>query len=182
MAMTMEARMSWIQTASGRPFDYLAATPDDVDLVDIAAALSKLCRFAGHTRQFYSVAQHSVLVSRLVPAEMALVALMHDASEAYMVDLPSPLKALLPGYRRMERVVWEMIATRFELPRELPAEVHRADLIMLATERRDLMAPCDLSWPCLEGVEPLESVIEPWSPGRACGIFIDRYVELMGVR
>lgn len=175
-------RMSWILTATGGTFDYLEACVADVDVVDIASALSKLCRFAGHTRQFYSVAQHSVMVSRLLPPEMALAGLLHDATEAYLVDLPSPLKALLPGYRMLERRVWELVAARFDLPRELPAEVHRADLIMLATERRDLMMPCDVPWPQLGGVVPLESPIEPWAPGRAAGLFIDRYVELMGVR
>jgi len=87
--------VSYIQTLSGKKFSYQFATADDIDIEDIANALSNICRFAGHLPEFYSVAQHSVLVSQIVPPEFAFEALMHDAAEAYCQDIPAPLKALL---------------------------------------------------------------------------------------
>jgi 5'-deoxynucleotidase YfbR-like HD superfamily hydrolase len=86
--------MSFIQTLSGKRFDYINSTADDVDIEDIANALSNICRFAGHVPEFYSVAQHSVLCSQIVPPEFAFEALMHDAAEAYCQDIPQPLKLL----------------------------------------------------------------------------------------
>ena len=82
----------WIQTFTGRAFYVLDPRPEDVDIEDIAHALSMQCRFAGHCREFYSVAQHSVTASWLVPPEDALWGLLHDAAEAYVVDLPRPIK------------------------------------------------------------------------------------------
>lgn len=135
-----------------------------VDDQDIAQALSRIPRFNGHTRQFYSVAQHCVLASQLVPAEDALAALLHDATEAYIGDMISPLKALLPAYRLIEQRVWVAIAKRFGVDTVMPNSVKQADLQLLATERRDLLPESPQEWPCLEGVEPLTDPIEPWSP------------------
>ncbi len=136
----------WIQTFTGRRFDLLDPQPEMVDIDDIAHALSMLCRFTGHTGKFYSVAQHSVLVSSLVPIGDALVGLMHDATEAYVGDLSSPLKALLPEYKRIERGIWLAIADKFSLPPIIPQTVRDADIMALMTERDDLL-----------GVPP-----EPW--------------------
>ncbi|MEM4379972.1 MAG: hypothetical protein QXL01_04720, partial [Thermoplasmatales archaeon] len=83
----------WIETYSGKKFDYLAQS--ELDIEDIAHALSNLCRFNGHTRVFYSVAEHSVNVSSMVPPELKIAALLHDAAEAYIGDVPSPLKQLI---------------------------------------------------------------------------------------
>ncbi|MCD3082574.1 deoxyribonucleoside 5-monophosphate phosphatase [Salmonella enterica subsp. enterica serovar Enteritidis] len=101
--------MSFIQTLSGKQFDYLSATIDDIDIEDIAVALSNICRFSGHLPEFYSVAQHSVLCSQLVSPEFAFEALMHDAAEAYCQDIPAPLKALLPDYREIEKRTDQLI-------------------------------------------------------------------------
>ncbi|HAF5811207.1 TPA: HD family hydrolase, partial [Salmonella enterica] len=101
--------MSFIQTLSGKQFDYLSATIDDIDIEDIAVALSNICRFSGHLPKFYSVAQHSVLCSQLVSPEFAFEALMHDAAEAYCQDIPAPLKALLPDYREIEKRTDQLI-------------------------------------------------------------------------
>lgn len=92
--------MSWILTATGRRLDLIGSTAADIDALDIARGLSRACRFAGQTVPFYSVAQHSVLASYLVPPEDALHALLHDAAEAYLGDLTGPLKRLLVSYHQ----------------------------------------------------------------------------------
>jgi hypothetical protein len=136
---------SSILTYSGKLFDVLKPDPQLIDLVDIAAALSKLCRFGGHCRHFYSVAEHSVLASDLIqqayPGNQMLArwALLHDASEAYMVDIPRPVKRQLLEYVRLEDAIQETIATRFDLPWPMPHEVHEADNEMLALELRAYM-------------------------------------------
>lgn len=94
--------MSWILTSTGKVFEYLHTTEDQIDINDIAFGLSRESRFAGQTSHFYSVAQHSLAVARAVPLDYALEGLLHDAAEAYCKDLPSPLKALLPGYKEIE--------------------------------------------------------------------------------
>lgn len=108
--------MTWLLTYSGREFDLIDPQPDMIDLIDIAHGLANECRFSGQCRFYYSVAQHSVLVSQNVPPEFAFEALMHDASEAYLKDIPRPLKQLLPDYRAIEQRVEAVIRYRFGLP------------------------------------------------------------------
>ena len=99
--------------------------PEMVHIEDIANALSNICRFTGHVKKFYSVALHSVRVSYLVPPEDALQALLHDATEAYMSDINSPLKHTdaLAGYRLLEQRMWEVIAEKYGIPAELSYNV-----------------------------------------------------------
>lgn len=131
----------WMQTFSGGRFYPLAPKADDIHLDDIAKALSRICRFAGHTERFYSVAQHSVYVSAMVPPEFAMVALMHDAPEAYIVDVPRPLKKSLPGYAEIEQGVWLAVAEKFGLPEDIPACVKDADNRVLLAEKDQLLKP-----------------------------------------
>ena len=136
--------MTWIQTYTGRKLDLANPNPDDLDLDDIAHALSLICRFTGHVREFYSVAQHCVIVSSLVPPELALSALLHDATEAYIGDVSRPLKGLLPEYRAIEARLWAAIAERFGVT-EAP-EIKLADNIALLWERRDLLGEPVAPW------------------------------------
>ncbi|EAT4537353.1 HD family hydrolase [Salmonella enterica] len=171
--------MSFIQTLSGKQFDYLSATIDDIDIEDIAVALSNICRFSGHLPEFYSVAQHSVLYSQLVSPEFAFEALMHDAAEAYCQDIPAPLKALLPDYREIEKRTDQLIRFKFGLPLEEASVVKYADLTMLATERRDLDIDDSIPWVILEGIPPTDLFeISPLRPGQAFGMFMERFKEL----
>ncbi|MDN0439889.1 HD family hydrolase [Escherichia coli] len=125
--------MSFIKTFSGKHFYYDRINKDDIDINDIAVSLSNICRFAGHLSHFYSVAQHAVLCSQLVPQEFAFEALMHDATEAYCQDIPAPLKRLLPDYKRMEEKIDAVIREKYGLPPVMSTPVKYADLIMLAT-------------------------------------------------
>jgi len=167
-----------ILIASGHYFNFIDPTHNVVRVTDIAHALSNICRFAGHTREFYSVAQHSVLVSELVSSENALIGLFHDAVEAYVGDVTRPLKNLLPDYRAIEARVQADIFQKLGLPANIPEEVKKADVILLATEQRDLMPEHDDEWALIFGVDPLPNSIVPWSPDEAYEYFLERYREL----
>lgn len=177
--------MSWMQTASGGKFYFDNPQLDSVKVEDIAHALANICRFGGHCRHHYSVAQHSVLVSMLVPREQALAALFHDASEAYLGDVVHPLKCdwTMADYRALERRVQSTIEAKLNLPlgSTHTAEIKAADLAMLAREREALLPDQETPWDVLEGVEPADINIFPMSPESARELFMLRYQQLSGV-
>jgi hypothetical protein len=175
----LATRSDWITTYSGHPFFPLEPSADDVRIADIAHSLSLLCRFAGHTRTFYSVAQHSVLVSMIVGEAFAPWGLLHDASEAYLCDITRPVKhqAALDGYRQLEARVQAAIYERFGLSVDEPACVKEADTLVLLTEQRDLMAMPD-GW-SLRGRPTLPFPIVPMCPRQAEIAFLERFHELM---
>jgi hypothetical protein len=172
--------MSWILTYSGRHYDFLDPRPEDIHVIDIAHGLANAGRFAGHTRSFYPIAQHSVMGSHIVPKAFAFEFLMHDAHEAYVTDIPAPLKMLLPDYQAVEDRSAGTLRARYGLPLTMSPEVKHADLVMLATERRDLMPADPMLWPILEGIEPLPRRLYTWSPAKAKAAFLQRYLELAG--
>lgn len=167
-----------IMLASGQYFDLEAPESSAFTIDDIAHALSQICRYTGHCREFYSVAQHSVLVSHAVPDEHALAGLMHDASEAFIGDVSKPLKMLLPDYKRIEDRVEHAVFARFGLPSKLPRCVKDADLVLLRTEQRDLMGADGHNWSFTEGVMPLPDRIKPLAPSDAKMLFLSRFAEL----
>lgn len=168
-----------IQTSTGRFFHFDRPVVNTWDIHEIAHALSNLCRFTGHCREFYSVAQHSVLVSHIVPPAHALAGLLHDAAEAYVGDMASPLKMLMPQYKDVERALDAIVSRAFRLPYPMPECVKEADLIALATEQRDLM-PAGVKWEMLEGIRPRDLPIKPQLPREAFNGFMARYRELTG--
>lgn len=168
--------VDWIQTYTHRKFHPLAPDPRELDIEDIAQSLSLQCRFNGHCRTFYSVADHSVRVSAVVPPEHALWGLLHDAAEAYLSDLPRPIKVQIPTYREYEDRLMRVIADHFGLGWPMPEAVHVADNRLLATEQRDLMGPPPDSWGLT--VAPYDARIEPLSPAAARAAFLARYAEL----
>jgi hypothetical protein len=174
--------VSWIQTYSGKAFHYDAPTPDMVDIRDIAHALSNLCRFAGHCKRFYSVAEHSVLVSLLVPPQYALQGLLHDATEAYVVDVPRPLKEMLTDYQDVEDTVWKVIAEKFGLPETLHQSVKLADNMLLLSERNALFdRPPPIPWgEWRKGISPAKIAVYGMSPKPAGAVFLERFKELGG--
>jgi hypothetical protein len=191
-----------IETASGLRYDFECPDPDTILLEDIAHALSNVCRFAGHIRRFNSVAEHSVLVSRIVEARQGggkywpAVALLHDAHEAYIWDAPSPVKPLLgDAFKRLGRIADEAIAAKFlaervggeaskrrleatgEAPDFKDEKIKVADRIALVVEGRALLpvGPTDDEW------EPLPLGV-PWdcglTPYEAKTLFLQRAKEL----
>ncbi|RYM48030.1 HD family hydrolase [Serratia proteamaculans] len=175
--------MSWILTFTGKRFDYAAPSVDDICIEDIAQALSHECRFNGHIPEFYSVAQHCVIASQIVPPEYALEALLHDAHEAYCKDIPSPLKHLIPDYRGIENNIDFVIRYKFNLPAKNSPAVKHADLVMLATERRDLDIDDGTPWPMLEGITPSEDfLVSPVNPVQARTMFLQRFHQLTAER
>lgn len=167
----------WIQSYSNVQFWPMDAWSSEVRLIDIAHALSNTCRFGGHVSSFYSVAQHSVLVSshcKLHPKE----GLMHDATEAYLVDVPSPIKQYLSEYKFIETNLARVIGNRFGLVLDiLPAEVHEHDLRALWTEKRDLKGRAPQCWGGPHRL-PWREKIKPWSAGVAKAMFLQRAKEL----
>lgn len=168
---------AWIQTFTGRQFWPMDAMVDEVDILDIAHSLSMLCRFNGHCMRFYSVAEHAIHVSRVVNKEHALWGLLHDAAEAYLSDIPKPIKQELHLFHDCEERLLVVIAERFGLPVGLPAEVKQADLLLLATEKAALMRPEPAPWENLpESMDP--RMICGWNPNQAKRMFLDRFYEL----
>lgn len=179
--MTAESweRGSWMQTFTGRRFYPLDPRPEEIDPVDIAHALSLICRYGGHTTRFYSVAEHCVHLSYAVPAEHALWALLHDATEAYVGDMVRPLKHHMPEYRAAEDQVAIAVAKRFGLdPMWIDSAVVKdADNRILLDERAAVMAPTE-EWQ-QDGLKPLGVTIEGWDPLWAELKYRERLAELL---
>ncbi len=177
--------MTWLITASGRKVDILKPDLASICIEDIAHALALQCRFNGHTRVFYSVAQHSVECSWIAKPAYAMECLLHDAAEAYLGDIVSPLKSLMDDsvLPTLEMNFEATITEALDLA-VVPGyyrEVRRVDLIMLATEKRDLLPYASINnqpWPQLRGVQPLDDAIEPWTSQLAEAKFLERYKEL----
>lgn len=183
--------MEYIQTYTGKKFSFNYSSLSfgvmfaNFDIVDIAHALSNLCRFNGHCRKFYSVAQHSVLCS-LYCQKYPLTALLHDAAEAYVGDVSKPLKKHLNSetFSQLEDDILDDILWYFGNDNDcagLPDEIKEVDMRMLATEKRDLMFNSG-DWASLTGYEPYPEIIEPWKPKKAKRLFLARYEELRKLR
>lgn len=170
-------RGDWMQTYTGKRFYPLDPRAEDIDIRDIAHSLSLLCRYAGHVNRFYSVAEHCILMSQAVSPENALAALLHDATEAYVVDVPRPLKLHLPDYRRIERQVWLAICGAFDLDIDLPHEVHQADTRILLNETAVLMPRID-GWGDVELMEPLRVNVIGLLPVRIERLYLERFDDL----
>lgn len=179
--MTEPRRGDFIATFTGREFYPLDPRPAEVSIVDIAHALANQCRFTGHTNRFYSVAQHSVLVSLRCTPVNALWGLLHDASEAFLCDVARPVKksGSMAPYRQAEAHVMQAIAQRFGLRLPQPAEVELHDTILLCAEARQLLPRADFTrWSHDVLGNGQEIVIEPWSPARAEELFLTQFCRL----
>ncbi len=195
MTDSTDTKTAWLATCSGQGFFPLAPRAEDVRIEDIAHGLAHSFRFAGQAVRGYTVAQHSIAVSRRVPEADALWGLLHDAAEAWLPDVPRPIKQLMSlavpllagsdnyhaivPFEVVECEILEAVAEYFGLPRPMPQSVKVADDRELARERRDLWDDRQPPWPGPVLAEPYPEAIE-WcrSPEDIEKIFLKRFGEL----
>lgn len=171
----------WFLTYTGLQFYPLDPRPADITPFDIAHHLSLVCRFNGACRVFYSVAQHSCIVSDHITDDYKLPGLMHDATEAYCGDMVRPLKRSMPAYCDVEEKIWVAILHRFKIEWNsfVVHKVKEADNRALMTERRDLMNPSPHQWSVSESeFPPFKDKVEAWSPEKAEAEFLERFFKL----
>lgn len=171
-------------TYTGKKFYPYEPKMDQIDIQDIAHALAHICRFAGHVRRFYSVAEHSVHVSNIVlektkDPNLALYGLLHDASEAYLVDIPHPVKKGLKQYKELEESVMCLVRGKYGLNGLKYDEIKKADMISLVTEMRDLMNNYEQEKVFYPDVEPMTKKISPLPSAIAKHQFLGRYKILI---
>lgn len=170
----------WIETYTGKKFHYLDLKPEQFDILDIAKALSKICRYAGHLERFLSVAEHSVNVASLIEdTEAKKWGLLHDAAEAYTSDIPRPLKWMVSEIEDIEKNIQLKIIDVFNIPitSNIIKEVRRADQIMLITEREQLK-PNMIPWGYYEDIEPVDMIIRCVNPADAEMLFLENFAKI----
>lgn len=169
---------SYIETYSGKQIDFYDPQPDQIDIKDIALGLSRMPRFSGQTKWFYSVAHHSLNVAHYLPKKYKLMGLLHDAAEAYIGDMPTPFKRNIPDFAALEQRIWCAICRKLGLNATLPELVKRADQIMLVSER-DILKPAITDWGDYE-----ENVRVPlhyshtWTENQVYNKFLELFAEL----
>jgi hypothetical protein len=169
---------SWISTYTGKTIDPFDPNPDDIDIIDIAHALSNICRFTGHCSAFYSVAQHCVLMAMAATGNNKRWALLHDASEAYICDISSPVKhhKSFQAYREAEANLQDCIYEKFGLYGPAPDEIKNLDTRMLVTEARQFgLFSGDWS---LSHIKPFNVKILPLQPNNVKTLFLSHYTDL----
>jgi len=180
---------TWITTVSGRKIAPFDPKPEQFEISDLAHSLSRQCRFGGHIEPFYSVAQHSVYVMRATKLSMAKYwGLMHDASEAVITDLPTPIKRYIPDYEAAEDKIQRVISRRFHIPRgpTVDAAVKEADTLLLCWEAYTLHPdPMSMNFlKRLAGRVPkgtlrdLDPQFRCWSPDEAKARFLAEFAEI----
>lgn len=174
---------NWLETYQGNKFDLKNLDENVYDPVDIAHALSMQCRYAGHCAEFYSIAEHSWLIALWLQSQgcsllTQLQGLMHDATEAYITDLPRDLKLMLPDYKALENRLEAVIFERFNIPLPMHPLIKQADTRILVNERDRLFHGARHShW---EGGVGLAGVdVYCWSPQRAKTLWLRRFEFLI---
>lgn len=170
--------MVFMQTYTGKKIYFESPSPDSIDIEDIAQGLSNICRFSGQCKRFYSVAEHSLLVSEQCLEPSKLKGLLHDAQEAYIQDIISPLKSLLPNYRHIESRFSYVISEKFNLSGN-DLEIHEIDLRILATER-DIVFRNRVLWgDFMDKINPFDDLdFNFYSPKEAKQKFLEKFHEL----
>jgi hypothetical protein len=166
----------WIQTYLGGKFYTLDPRPEEVELEDIAHALSMTCRYNGHCERFYSVAEHSVLVARHLPLRFKLWGLLHDASEAYVNDINRPTKKYMPEYKTIEANIMIAICQRFDLDLREPPEVKAVDNGILQDECEQNMKKPPAEWHITD--PKLGIKLKFWTPPEAKYWFLETFWEI----
>lgn len=169
----------YIETYTGRNFYFKKPDPSDIYIEDIAHALGNKCRFAGHCVSFYSVAEHSYIVSHLVPSHLALAGLLHDASEAYLEDIPTPIKPFMSSYYDLEAKIMFCIAEKFGFDWPLDEQVKLWDKVQLRSEAKYLMPSGGKDYVGIP-TDKNGKVPKCIMPYHAEKLFLERYYELVG--
>jgi hypothetical protein len=179
--MTSYVEEDYIETISGVAFHFADPQQDEIRVADIAWSLSNQCRYTGHVRQFYSVAEHCCLLydfaqsQGITDKKFLRTLLMHDASEAYLTDIARPIKAHIPDYKRLEVKIETAIAERCNLTYPYPADVKELDTRILMDERAQVMGESENVWGVV--AEPLGVTLNFWTPKQANRAYVDRYLE-----
>jgi uncharacterized protein len=173
--------VNYIETGSGIRFEFLDPNTDMISIEDIANAISKQCRYTGHVHTFYSVAEHcchlhDFTLDMTNNRENALIALMHDASEAYLSDIARPIKPHIQGYYDLEKVLEKKVAEKFNLEYPWPSWLKEIDTRILLDERAQAMNPSKNVWG-MDHMKPLGVEIKFWRPERAQAEFLKRYYD-----
>lgn len=168
----------WMQTVSGRPYWPSDPRPEDIFVEDVAHHLAMLCRYTGACRDHYSIAEHSVHVSYLVPRRFAFQGLMHDGPEYVLNDMNRPTKADLPDYQALEDLNWRVLARRFGLPYELHPSIKKMDTAICFAEKAAILNPSHLPWGDWGVTEVPKVKIECWDWRTAEKKFLERFYEL----
>jgi 5'-nucleotidase len=166
-----------IMLQSGAWLDLLAPHTSEFTIEDIAHGLALQCRYAGQCREFYSIAEHSILVSDIVQDD-PLAALLHDAAEAFLGDITRPLKQMLPDYRRIEAQMQRAIFSRFDIDPQSNPAIKSADLSILAAEQSQMMPAGTDEWARHDGIESAPVKIRFLSPQKAKAEFLQRFETL----
>lgn len=166
----------YMQTYTGKAFFPENPQLDQICIEDIGWALSHQCRYGGHCLKGYYVGEHSIHVSYVVPREYALIGLLHDGHEAYVIDLPRPVKLLLPQYADLEEKIRRMVCDKFGLPQVWPKCVYEADNAVLLAEQKVIMGPAPIPWSIPGTAADVE--IHCWHPLVVFKKFMERFEEL----
>lgn len=172
----------WIETYTGKKFHLLNPQQNEIDILDIAHALSMTCRWGGHCKKFYSVAEHSIhIANRIINPKQALMGLLHDSAEAYMGDMPRPFKSMFSEWKKIERKVEEVIFQHFGLNIfDLDVIVKELDNSILINEKKALMNP-DMKWDNeFDELKPIEGLtLKFWEPKEAEQQFLNTFIGLV---
>lgn len=174
----------WAELFTGERFFYRDPTVEMIHFTDIAEALGKVCRYAGHVHTFYSVAEHCCLLMRYardnldLTKQELLTVLMHDATEAYLPDLPRPLKQMLPQFKAFEHTLEAIIAERFNLLSPHPTIIRELDSRIICDERLQALNPSENDWG-VDRLTPLNVKLHLWTPAEAIDNFTGDFQELI---
>lgn len=172
-----DGSLGWLETYNQNFFFYLEKNPENIDIIDIAHGLSNICRFTGQVKEFYSVAQHSCIICDYAPEHLKLIGLLHDGAEAYISDIPRPVKGLIPQIKDLEITIQMQIAERFKLIFPYSSQIEILDSQLMLTEA-DQLFNHKISW-SVEGLDPLDVIIEEcWTPPKAKEEFLKRFKDL----
>ena len=171
----------YIETYTGIKFDFLNPKVEQIDIEDIAHSLAVQVRFTGHCKEFYSIAEHSINVMDIVPPEHKLWALLHDAGEAYLTDVASPIKKYLTNYKQMEKKIMDVICDKFGLDHDMPPIVHEHDMQLLSVESHHLMTSQGLDWEVNKNI--IKTIpnfkLECYNPNMAKEFFLEEFYKLI---